>query len=143
MVHFHEWIHYENPEHARAEFNMIFAEKFYTWEGNFGTWKGHDLYGVCDDPLSPTWGVFGKEVRNFPHSQLFFRPLFQVRLVYGDVDFPTIEKALDGKFDFILTNEYGLKLPKSVDLLDNLYKVYPLPNRYNISMPSRVDDDAC
>jgi hypothetical protein len=96
---------------------------------------------VTDDQLCPTWGVFGKEIRNFPHSQLFFRPIFQVRLVYGDVDFSIVEKTLDGKFDFIMTNEYGMKLPKSVDLLDGVHRLYPMPNRQHLSVSSRVDED--
>jgi hypothetical protein len=137
MLHFKDFVHYENHDDAKSEFDLIFSTNSYVWQGSLG--KSRDsFFGVTNDPLNPSWGVFGKLITDYPHSQLYFRRIFKVRLVYGNVDFDFLERSLSKDFDFIMTNEFGLSLPKYIRL-DSINIIYPLPHRHKINLPSLVD----
>lgn len=137
MIHFTDCMFYESVDDTEAEFVEIFKTLMYSWNGRFGS-SIDSRYGVCDDPLNPTWGVFGKLVTDYPHSQLRGRRVFVLQLVHGDVDLETIFTELLGRFDFIITNEYCLALDGSVDL-DGFNRCLKIPGTGSLSIPSIFD----
>lgn len=134
MIHFFDDCYYETDHGKKEEFDAIFSSGFYAWDTDgFGN-SGARMIGITDDSLNPTWGMFGRIVNNFPHSQLIGYDVLKLHFSYGDVDLDKSIKILrNHHVSYLLTNQYCFTDDSTINV-DGFWKAIAThPNLLSVS----------